>query len=151
MFNSRKKYSLFGITLGVLISITFIGANAAIVSPKAGQCYNYKWSDVSAPYAIKTPVSCTATHTAETYRVGKWPSDTAPESMDDQSAWDMANSICQPWIGTSKTFNYWAWYTPNPTQWAAGQRWIRCDAMKTLNSQAPYTFATFKKKMLDVK
>ena len=151
MLPNKRVISLSVVLLTGYLAIPISGASAANTSVKVGNCYNYKWSDVSAPFAVKGTVSCTSTHTAETYRVGTWPTDTAPDSMDGKASWSIANSICQPWIGTSKSFNYWAWYSPNPDQWAAGDRWVRCDAMKTTNSQSPYTYATFKKKMLDIK
>lgn len=151
MLGSKKLYAVLGILVVATTAITFTAAQAISSAPKVGSCYNYKWSDVSAPFAVKGPVTCTSLHTAETYRVGMWPSDAAPDTMDGQAAWSIANSICQPMVGKSKTFNYWAWYSPNPTEWAEGKRWVRCDAMKTTNAASPYTFATFRKKMLDIK
>ena len=93
----------------------------------------------------------------ETFAVATWPLETNPVDMDSKDALDIANEYCDFW-GTfpnaqnsrfSKTkFNYWAWYTPSPTAWAKGQRWIRCDAMigkfKTADSWPPYVHISWK-------
>ena len=65
-----------------------------------------------------------------------------------------AKLVCQPWKGTSKFFNYWAWYIPNPVQQNAGQNWIRCDAMiiKDYNeSTGDYVVTNWKGKRLDIR
>ena len=125
-----------------VIAMSFMtppSANAAYtVKPKVGQCFMYSASDVSAPYARKNPVKCSATHTAETYLVTKWPLSTKPELMDDEEALNLADSLCRAW-GTEGLidngfFTFWAWYTPDPAAWAKGERWLRCDAMVRTSS-----------------
>jgi len=142
-----------------LVAVTFTAAFVAIsaqvpafaaytVKPRAGQCFMYTAADVSAPFATKNPVSCSATHNAETYLVTKWPISTKPAEMSDEDALNLADSLCQAWgdlgLIDNPYFNYWAWYTPNDAQWAKGERWLRCDAMRTLTKKPPYRYASWK-------
>jgi hypothetical protein len=119
---------------------TLVGATLAspakaayTVKPKAGQCFLHTAADVDAPYARKNPVKCSGTHNAETYLVTKWPLKLKPSQMSDEDALYLAESLCRAWgtdgLLTNPFFTYWAWYTPNPTSWAKGERWLRCDAM----------------------
>ena len=56
--------------------------------------------------------------------------------------------LCRAWgkggVLEGSYFNYWAWFTPDSVAWAKGERWLRCDAMKTLNDQEPYVFGSWK-------
>jgi hypothetical protein len=141
------------VSLAVLISsptlIPFASA-APQAAPKAGNCYNLTKEQVAVDYSDINPVNCLKTHTAETYRVVKL------KSNDLASNYDLAKAktVCQPWKGTSKFFNYWAWYIPTPEQQSAGQNWIRCDAMivKDYNeSNGDYVVTSWKGKRLDIR
>jgi hypothetical protein len=74
----------------------------------------------------------------ETYAVGTWPVDTNPVDMELELTQEIVNEICNFWgtfpnardsRSSTKSFNYWAWYSPSRAAWAKGQRWLRCDAM----------------------
>ena len=125
---------------------------AQINKPKVGNCYNYSAADVSGDGSTKGPVKCSSTHTAETYRVSTWPDEYRPFDLTLDEEWAIANEICQPWTGNSRNFNYWAYYLPTKSQWAAGQRWLRCDAMKTTGRKgSDHSYASWKGKRLDVR
>lgn len=153
----KNRISLI-LTIAVL-STTLIapGANAAAkpVVPKVGYCYNLTRADIDVPFSSIAPVSCSKTHTAEVYRIAKW---TASENIlditDSAKRLEYATALCQPWKGTTKYFNYWAWYTPDRKQWNAGQRWIRCDAMIAKNydeATGNFDLVSWKNKRLDVR
>ena len=126
-----------------LISTSYLfatpAANAAYtVLPKVGQCFNYTKSQVSASYASKNPISCSALHNMETFAVAKWPLSTNPVDLVESDTLDIVNELCGFWDTfpnavndrlSSTKFNFWAWYSPSRAAWAKGQRWIRCDAM----------------------
>jgi len=146
-----KKTTL--ITLMALLSaplLTPIASAAPKAAPKVGNCYNLTKEQVAADYSDIAAINCLKTHSAETYRVVKL------KSGDMASDYDLkkAATVCQPWKGNSKFFNYWAWYIPNPEQQAAGQNWIRCDAMidKVVDDNSSDITVTFwKGKRLDVR
>lgn len=126
-------------------------ANAAVKpAPKVGNCYDLTKAQVGVDYSDVSAINCLKTHSAETYRVVNL------KKTDLASNFDLAKAtkVCQPWKGTSKFFNYWAWYIPNPAQQNAGQNWIRCDAMivKDYNeSTGDYIVTSWKGKRLDVR
>lgn len=131
-------------------------ANAAYtVKPKVGQCFMQSQTEISSPFALKNPINCSKTHNSETYIVAKWPLTEPPENLADGEGWEIANSLCRAWgkggVLEGSYFTYWAWFTPDPSAWARGERWLRCDAMKTLNETEPYKFATWKGLKLKVK
>ena len=144
---------------GMIFSLQFATpARAAYtVKPQIGQCFQLTPAQVSASYPTKNPVSCSATHNAETFEVINWPLDTNPVDMEHSEALAIANEYCGFWDTfqnaqgnrlSKSQFNYWAWYTPNRASWAAGERWLRCDAMigkfKTSTSWPPYAFISWK-------
>lgn len=141
----------------VMACTTFVSpAKAAYtVKPKVGQCFMLTAADVSAPFANKNPISCSKTHNAETFLVGKWPLTTPPEDLPEGDGLEIAASLCKATgnggllVGTF--FTYWAWYTPSPAAWAKGERWLRCDAMKVVNDVEPYKFASWKGQKFKVK
>lgn len=143
-----KKISI-AICVILLASAVSTPANAAYtVKPKVGHCFLYTSADVSAPYATKNPVKCSGTHNSETYLVTKWPISTKPEDMPGDDALELADSLCRAWgsdglIGNA-FFTFWAWYTPNPAQWAKGERWLRCDAMRLLTKTEPNKYASWR-------
>lgn len=143
----RLVVSLTAVAL--LSSLIASPANAAYtVKPKVGQCFMYTAADVSAPYATKNPVSCSGTHNAETFMVTKWPLSTKPANMDEEEALNLADSLCRAWgdggLIDNSYLNYWAWYTPNPAQWAKGERWLRCDAMHVTTKTPPYKYSSWR-------
>ena len=121
---------------------------AYTVKPKVGQCFMQTPDDVAAPFAQKNPINCSKNHNSETYIVAKWTLTEPPENLPKGEGWEVANSLCRAWgkggVLEGSYFNYWAWFTPDPVAWAKGERWLRCDAMKTLNDQEPYVFGSWK-------
>lgn len=158
----RMKWSkTFVILLTSFFASSVLSSPQAIaaytVLPKEGQCFQYTMEQVSAPYALKNPISCSSTHNMETYAVKKWPLKTNPVDMAQQDALDIANDLCDFWgkypsakfnRKSETNFNYWAWYTPSRAAWAKGQRWLRCDAMigrfENADSWPPYSHISWK-------
>ena len=147
------KIKSLTLTLAIVVLTSIVPqAHAASVvkKPLVGNCYNYTASDVAGDGSTKGPVKCTATHTAETYRVGVWKEVKGPFELENNETWAVANKLCQPFKGQSRFFNYWAYYLPTQAQWNAGQRWIRCDAMISADEKAT-SFISWKGKRLDIK
>lgn len=143
--------------LGGILALTAIPANAASApKPKVGQCFKYTKSDMTkASPAKKSAVKCSKTHNIEVYRVATYTYSESPSSLSESDLWAIANEACQPWTGNvNKTkFNYWLYFVPTPSQWSAGQRWIRCDAaIVTIgNSGQVKSYKQWKGKKLDVR
>jgi hypothetical protein len=153
----KNKLILF-VSISLLSPLFFaINANGATkpVVPKVGFCYNLTRADMDAPFSSIAPVNCSKTHTAEVYRIAKWTySENILDITDTEKRLEFATALCQPWKGSSKYFNYWAWYTPDRKQWNAGQRWIRCDAMIAKNYDSEtgeFDLVSWKNKRLDVR
>jgi hypothetical protein len=148
----KKKSSAILLIVASVLAATISPASAAtqINKPLVGKCYNYTKSDVSGDGSVKGDIKCTLMHTAETYRVGKWTGPDSPFTLTTDETWKIANSLCQPWKGQSRYFNYWAYYLPTQSQWSSGQRWIRCDGMISANEDAS-AYVAWKGKRLDVK
>jgi arylsulfatase A-like enzyme len=136
------------ISASLLVGTQTPAEAAYTVKPKVGQCFMYSNAEVSAPFATKNPISCSKTHNMETYLVGKWPLTTPPEEMAEGEGLEVANSLCMAWGKggklTDSPFTFWAWYTPDPTAWAKGERWLRCDAMITVDENEPRKFVSWK-------
>ena len=151
-------FAIFSATVFSGSLVTSPAANADYtVPPKIGQCFQYTVAQVAASYAPKNPISCSSTHNMETFAVATWPLGSNPADMTYEDKIDIVIEYCDFWgdfpnakfSRSSKTnFNYWAWYTPSPSAWAKGQRWLRCDAMigkfKTAKSWPPYAHISWK-------
>jgi hypothetical protein len=140
-------YCLLGISM--IATLTPASAVAAYtVKPKVGQCFMLSLDDVAAAHAGKNPIKCTKTHNAETYIVAKWPLTTPAEELPEGEGLEIATSLCKAsgsnGILAGTYFTYWAWYTPDPGAWARGERWLRCDGMRTLDTEGPYNFISWK-------
>jgi hypothetical protein len=153
----KKQIAIVSIATGSLVGgLMVTPATAAYtVKPKVGQCFMQTRDDVSAPYAQKNPINCSKTHNAETYIVAKWPLSVPPEDLPEGEGLEVAESLCRAWgkggVLEASYFTFWAWFTPDPVAWAKGERWLRCDAMKTLNETEPYKFVSWKGQKLKVK
>jgi hypothetical protein len=151
-----QKSAIVLLSVGVMtLGATAVNAVSA-PAPKVGQCFNYTNSEISMENVPKkAAVSCSLTHNIEVYRVAKYTYKKSPYDISESDLWSLANKACQPWKGNvAKTkFNYWAFYTPTKSQWAKGERWIRCDAaIVTTNSSGDITaYTKWKGKKLDVK
>ncbi len=122
--------------LSVALLLTFYTPTAKAnytAKPRVGDCFLHTNAEMSAEFASKNPISCSKRHNVEIYKVGTWPSETPPWQMPDDQAVDVAASVCATNSSFNrlnpKSFNYWAWFTPNKSQWAKGLRWLRCDGM----------------------
>lgn len=123
----------------------------AVNIPAVGNCYNFTKEDVSGSGYDKGPVDCNESHTAETYRVATWPLDTHPDDMKYEKAKKIIDSLCIPFKGKTKYFNYWAWYMPTPEQFAEGDRWVRCDALVVVGEDAEnWEYAVWEGAILDI-
>lgn len=152
---SVQKSAIALLSFGV-ITLGATPANAVSApSPKVGQCFNYTNSDISMMNVPKkAAVSCSSTHNVEVYRVAKYTSKKSPYDISESDLWSIGKKACQPWKGNAETkFNYWAFYTPTKSQWAKGERWIRCDAaIVTTDSSGDITaYTKWKGKKIDVK
>ena len=152
----KQIATIFIATCSLVGGLMVTSANAAYtVKPKVGQCFMQTRDDVSASFAQKNPISCSKTHNAETYIVAKWPLTEPPENLAEGEGLEIASSLCRAWgkggVLEGSYFTFWAWFTPDPVAWAKGERWLRCDAMKTLNETEPYKFASWKGPKLKVK
>jgi hypothetical protein len=140
----------------LMLGLIIPPANAAYtVKPKVGQCFMQSRAEISSAFAIKNPINCSKTHNTETYIVAKWPLSVPPEDLPEGEGLEVASSLCRAWgnggVLEGSFFTFWAWFTPDPAAWAKGERWLRCDAMKTLNETEPYKFVSWKGQKLKVK
>lgn len=102
--------------------------------PVVGACFDYSNNEVEQTYATEGPVDCSQSHTAETYRVEVWPDPRSPHDLTDEDRRKVAEPICLPLPeSVAGVLTYWAYYVPSPEQWEAGERWVRCDGMVSLN------------------
>lgn len=138
------------VALGVgLMPMT--AAQASVSNPKRGDCYMYTNVDIAPIAAVKPSVPCSATHNQETYRVGRWPSAKSPYAMSDKARLEVGVSVCTPFKGESEFFNYFNYYMPTKKQWAAGARWVRCDAAIKVNEGSPNQWESWKGLILDIR
>ena len=100
--------------------------------PRVGECFDYGPKGMDRLTAVSPPVPCRALHTAEVYKVAGWTSSRNPYAMTEDLLWEIANQKCHPQgnrVFDGVNFNYWAYFLPTRSQWNAGQRWVRCDAL----------------------
>lgn len=129
------------LTIGLLApAVLAIGlaAPAQAATPAIGECYNYPITvrdEVSSPAPA---LACTGPHTAETYWTGSLKPTFGPPSKATPGARLAATTACE-----TKTLNTYVampgrtlpsrWLSfaifPTDTQWSAGERWVRCDAV----------------------
>lgn len=105
---------------------------AAAPAPRVGECFDYGPRGMDRLTAVSPSVPCGSLHTAEVYKVAKWSSPRNPYAMTDDLLWEIGNQKCRPQgnrVFDGVNFNYWAYFLPTRSQWNAGQRWIRCDAL----------------------
>lgn len=111
---------------------------AAAATPTAGSCYAYKAAVLKAVSTPAPVVDCAAEHTAETYYVGTVSEAFGVPSKSSQAMRLSAGRPC-----TVKVMNAYlgmpdrklpsrfrtAVLFPTDEQWAAGERWVRCDVV----------------------
>ncbi len=125
-------------TLALLAGGLVVADPAAAATPAVGTCYAYKAAVLRAVSTPAPAVDCASTHTAETYYVG-----TVAEAfgIPSRATQPMRLSAGRPC--TVKAMNAYlgmpdrklpsrfrtAVLFPTDEQWAAGERWFRCDVV----------------------
>ena len=135
---------LVACALAVALAIGVLGAPPAQASeaPSVGTCYGYAAKEAKEFTTNSGPVDCAGPHTAEVFAVG-----TAPASMPDPRSAKPAQILAatksnctaaamRSYLGLPDEFPtrfQFKAHFPSAEQWAAGQRWVRCDV--TLRDQ----------------
>ncbi|MFM7147057.1 MAG: septum formation family protein [Actinomycetales bacterium] len=131
-----------GVVLALLGGILLAPPAAASEAPSVGTCYGYSAKEAKEFSTTSGPVDCAGPHTAEVFAVG-----TAPATMSDPRSAKPGQIIAatkssctqaglKAYLGLTDDFPtrfQFKAHFPNAEQWAAGQRWVRCDA--TLRDQ----------------
>ena len=121
------------VVLGGLVAPT-----SASAAPLVGACYSYKTAVLTEASTPAPAVDCTAQHTAETYFVG-----TVPASFGLPSEASKAKILAAGRPCTVRAMNSYLGLQdrelpsrfrtvvlfPTDDQWAAGERWVRCDVV----------------------
>lgn len=150
-FGSFKLLAV-GVISGFLIASGAASAVAAKKStaPKIGECYLLTTSQLFSLNSGKKPVSCSNEHSAETYRVTKWPTNPDANSLTEVERRGTVEPLCQPEKVIGTDFSNWSYKIPTSAQWKAGARWIRCDAF-SVSPEDPSVVITYKGKKLKTK
>jgi hypothetical protein len=128
------------ITAATLAAIAsgLVAPSLAQATPLIGACYGYKAATLKEVSSSAPAVDCTATHTAETFYVGTAPDALGLPSSASKPAILAASAPC-----TTKAMNAYIGMPtralpsrfrtvvlfPTDQQWAAGERWMRCDVV----------------------
>jgi hypothetical protein len=124
------------LTVAALIGAGIIAPTAASADPLVGACYDYPASTLHKVSSAAPTIGCDALHTAETYYVRPLPDSFGPPSQASLGAKISAGRPC-----TVATMNAYLGFPnrelpsrwlivplfPTDEQWAAGERWMRCD------------------------
>ena len=139
----RTGSSAFAVSL-LATGLLTAGLQApAAAAPSIGACYNYPIAVRDGISSAAAAVACTTSHTAETYWTGSLKADFGPPAKATQGARLAATTACD-----TKTLNAYVALTsaaipdrtrpsrwlsvalfPTDAGWAAGERWVRCDAV----------------------
>lgn len=115
-----------------------VAPSPATAAPLAGACYAYKAAVLGEVSSSAPVVDCTALHTAETYYVGTLPESFGLPSKAAQARILFAGRPCtvkamNSYLGTPDRELPSRFRTvvlfPTDDQWAAGERWVRCDVV----------------------
>jgi hypothetical protein len=101
-------------------------------APATDACYKMKYSTAQAATNNSNPVNCYDDHTTVTYYVGQFPEDAAasdPEQVRTDCSSRLADAVGLTKKQLKSTVFDWVWFEPTTSQWAAGARWFRCDAV----------------------
>lgn len=118
--------------------------------PQVGRCYDYGPEAMEELSSPSRWVRCSTGHTAEVFKVAVWP-NRSPYGMTEDERWDIADKKCAAGSNSNFSagwFDYWAYFFPRQDQWRNGQRWLRCDALKTLSTD-PLRFDRWRGKRLE--
>lgn len=107
--------------------------------PQAGNCYATSRASFRAQVDGSAPVSCRTLHSAETFAV--FATDGHPSSSQIATVWRDCQARFNTYIGASATVSTigLTLILPSSDQTAAGQKWIRCDAILLANYNAAGT------------
>lgn len=133
----RRVTALAGTTAILLAGLTAIAAPAQ-AAPAPGACFDYPFSVTDAISTDAAAVPCEAPHTAETFLVGQVSERLGTPSKASVNARLAATAPC-----TAAAMNNYLGLTgrslpsrfvvvpllPTDAQWAAGERWVRCDVL----------------------
>jgi hypothetical protein len=136
---------MFVLRAGVVTAAASVVALSGLVAPApaaaaadVGSCYAYRSPTLKAVSSTAPVVDCNAEHTAETYYVG-----TVPESFGVPSEASQAKKLSAGRRCTVSAMNAYLGMPdrdlpsrfltvvlfPTDDQWAAGERWVRCDVV----------------------
>ena len=108
----------------------------SVEAPELGACRLLAPEDVAASANSAATVDCADDHTAETYAVGRLPSELDEAAYDDPDIGAFAYETCSKafmsFLGADeslgmRTLLSWAWFRPSEGAWNDGARWYRCD------------------------
>ena len=121
------------VTLGGLVAPA-----QASATPQTGACYAYRAAVLAEASTPAPAVECTAQHTAETYYVGTVPATFGLPSEASKAKVLSAGRPCtvramNAYLGLQARELPSRFRTvvlfPTDDQWAAGERWVRCDVV----------------------
>lgn len=131
-----------GITIAACSAAVVLGGlvapATASAAPQVGACYSYKAAVLTEVATPAAAVDCTAQHTAETYYVGTVPSSFGLPSEASKAKILSAGRPCtvramNSYLGLQDRELPSRFRTvvlfPTDDQWAAGERWVRCDVV----------------------
>ena len=123
-----------GLTVAIagLFGLFFLGIHPAqattkAITPKVADCYLLATSELGSLVSTKSPITCSKTHNAETFRVFKWKKVTNPATLSEIERRAEIESICKPVDKFDDFFNSWSYKIPTASQWKSGTRIVRCD------------------------
>jgi hypothetical protein len=141
----------FWVVAGVLLASIFPFSSLQAATspvPKVGNCYLIPESEASSPLARTKQSKCGKVHNAETYKVGKWDGSNNPLKLSEIDRRGLIDLICSATLPQNEYFNFWTYKLPSASQWKAGFRFVRCDAMLLKSESETVTFQSWKGKKL---
>ena len=129
---------VIGVGLGSLTTSPMARAVAPQAPAVQDACYDYKASGTKNQAATAAPVPCEGPHSAQTFFVGTLPDNFGNPTKANAKTRLRATRAC-----TTQAMNSYLGLTdtkipsrfqvvtvfPTPTQWNAGERWVRCDVV----------------------
>lgn len=121
-----------------IVAAGLVAPSPAAAAPAVDACYAYKAAVLEEGTSTAPAVDCSAQHTAQTYYVGTLPASFGLPSEASQAARLSAGRPCtvaamNSYLGLSDRQLPSRFQTvvlfPTDEQWAAGERWVRCDVV----------------------
>ena len=113
------------------------GPSDSKTAPKRLACRNLDADDLTHHTDDSEPVSCSKTHTAQTFLLGHFPAKLG-KGYDTKAQGAYVFDRCTPAyekfldIDDSVALRIelsWAWFAPSEKGWSKGARWFRCDVV----------------------